>query len=208
METKFKLEDLVYELNTKEQIKKTDKLLVVVNGVVDDGFLADHLFLSLEKRATNIKGYSVLQHFSLVDGFFVSGTDKISLYNEDTKEHILFIGTRPPMIQMSDITASEKFIDKCLQLLTKLKEDAKKEEENTGMGTEEPETVEEIIEDSDTDDGGIEDEETVIEEDVQPIIEENEVVQEIIEQEDSIKQEESEDKSDEGEEKIDVNLLP
>ena len=147
---KLKLNDLVYELNNKEDIVNNDNLLIVVNGVADNEIPFEKIFFQPEKRRKNIKGYSILQHMNLIDGFFMSGDDKISLYNERNKEHILFKGIRSPQIQMNDIIPDEKFVNSCLKLLTKLKQDEKIEE----LDDIEKETIEEVVEDSKTNVGG------------------------------------------------------
>ena len=147
---KLKLNDLVYELNNKEDIVNNDNLLIVVNGVADNEIPFEKIFFLPEKRRKNIKGYSILQHMNLIDGFFMSGDDKISLYNERNKEHILFKGIRNPQIQMNDIIPDEKFVNSCLKLLTKLKQDEKIEE----LDDIEKETIEEVVEDSKTNVGG------------------------------------------------------
>ena len=131
MDTVKKLNELVYELSNKQPLFKKDKLFIVVNGVTDDEVTIRDLFLQripMEQRANSIKGYSLLQHLDLKDGYFVSKEDSISLYNERTKENILFSAVRKPFIQNNDKMSDEQFTNKCMTILSKLKKASNEED--------------------------------------------------------------------------------
>ena len=131
MDTVKKLNELVYELSNKQPLFKKDKLFIVVNGVTDDEVTIRDLFLQripMEQRANSIKGFSLLQHLDLKDGYFVSKEDSISLYNERTKENILFSAVRKPFIQNNDKMSDEQFTNKCMTILSKLKKASNEED--------------------------------------------------------------------------------